>query len=161
MAQAHRALGYSSRMWIVPVGIVVVVVAILVAVFVQWRRRWGPQLRVLEHGEVGEATVLDRNELATTTSGGSHTGRRIQYHGSLVLEVRRDGQVPYRAQCKQWFESSSWSFVHETAKVPVRIDRANPQLVFIDTDAKLRELQAAGDSERARHAKRQDDLMKG
>jgi hypothetical protein len=144
-------------MWIVPV---VILVATLVAVVVSWRRKWGPQLRVLKHGEVGAATVLDRNELETTTAGGPRTGWRIQYHGSLVLEVHRGGGPPYRAQCKQWFEKTTWSFVAEGAHVPVRIDRSDPQLVVVDTEAKLRELQAGGDDERERHAKRQHDLMK-
>ena len=144
-------------MWIVPVAVVVVLLAALI---VGWQLRWGPQLRVLRRGDVGEATVLDRNELETTTTGGSHTGRRILYRGSLVLEVRREGQPPYKAQCKQWFESSSWSFVHENAVVPVRIDRENPQRVFVDTEAKLKQLSDAHEAERARHAKRQDELMK-
>jgi hypothetical protein len=147
-------------MWIVPVAIVAVVVAMLVAAVVHWRKQWGPQLRVLKHGVAGEATVLDRNELETVSLGGGQHGRRTQYHGSLVLEVHREGQAPYRAQCKQWFEQSSWSFVGEGARVPVRIDRGDPQRVFVDTEAKLRELMSARDAERDRHAKRQDELMK-
>jgi len=75
-------------------------------------KQWGPQLRVLKRGEAGRATVLGRSELdTTTTGGGSHTPRRIQYHGSLVREVERAGNAPYRALCKQWFDSATWSFV--------------------------------------------------
>jgi hypothetical protein len=146
-------------MWpLIPLGLAV---AGLGAWFVIWRRRWGPQLRVLKHGAAGTATVLDRNELETTTTGGGHhSSRRILYRGSLVLDVHRDGQPAYRAKCVQWFEGSSWSLVHEKATVSVRIDLADPQVVFIDTEAKLRELTSAHDAEREKHAKRQDELMK-
>ena len=148
-------------MSLVPYAPAVVVALILVVWFVRWRMMWGPQLRVLKHGTVGEATVLDRNELKTTTVGGSHTGRRTQYLGSLVLEVRREGQPAYRAQCQQWFDSSSWSHVAEGARTAVRIDRNDPQRVFVDTEAKLRELLAARDTERERHARRQAELLGG
>jgi hypothetical protein len=146
-------------MWI-PFAVLGAVVVVVGVYFMRWRARWAPQLRVLKSGDVAEATVLDRNELETSSTGGSRTGRRLLYFGSLVLEVRREGQEPYKAQCKQWFDQGTWSFVGEKAIVPVRIDRADRKVVFVDTEAKLKQLQDASDSERERHAKRQDELMK-
>jgi hypothetical protein len=129
-------------------------------VLVQSHRRWGPQRRVLKSGEPAEATVLDRNDLETKYEGGSKYGYRAVNFASVVLEVRREGQPAYRALCKQWFGSDSW-LVREGEVVPVRIDRQNPELVYIDTDAKLRLHQAAQEAERERKAKRQERMMRG
>ena len=133
----------------------------LLVMLLRWRRRWGPQRRVLRNGEPAEATVLSCNDLKTSYAGGK---RRAHFETltSLVLEVRREGQTPYRALCEQWFEGSASSrTVLENSIVPVRIDRTNPQNVFVDIDAKRRSEHAARDAEREQKAKRQDALMKG
>jgi hypothetical protein len=126
---------------------------------VQWRRRWGPQLRVLRSGEPAEALVLDRNLLETVFVGGSQRRVRAQHHGSFVLEVRRQGHPPYKAQCRQWFDGT-WLLIDVNGTYPVRVDRSDPARVFIDTDAQLRRLQEAREAERLRGEQRQAELMR-
>jgi hypothetical protein len=114
------------------------------------------QLEVERIGLVGEATVLDRNDLETVAKN-----RTMIYHdGSLVLEVRLPNVAPYRAPCRQWFIGSKWSSVSEGCVVPVRVDPRNAQVVFVDLAAGDRARDAAEAAERDRHARRQAELLR-
>lgn len=54
--------------------------------------------------------------------------------------MRREGRPPYRALCNQWLGLYAW-LGREGEVVPVRIDRENDAIVYIDTDAKFRQQQ--------------------
>jgi hypothetical protein len=113
------------------------------------------QQEVERIGLVGEATVLDCNDLETVAKN-----RTMIYHdASLVLEVRLPNVAPYRAPCRQWFISSKWSTVSEGSVVPVRVDPRNAQVVFVDLAARERAKEAAEAAERDRHARRQAELL--
>jgi hypothetical protein len=147
-------------MWVVPVVFAaLLLVGMLVHGFVQWRARYGEERRVMKTGEPAEATVIDRVEVELAFEGSSKVGRRPVYHGSLVLEVRREGQPTYRAPCKQWFGSAAWHAVSRDATVPVRIDRDDPQRVFVDTEATLRAEATAREAARLRQLERQKQLL--
>jgi hypothetical protein len=113
----------------------------------------------MKTGEPAEATVIDRAEIELVFEGSSKVGRRPLRHGSLVLEVRRDGHPTYRAPCRQWFGSLAWDLVSRGSVVPLRIDRVDPQCVFVDTDTALRAQQAAQEAARTRQLERQKELL--
>jgi hypothetical protein len=113
------------------------------------------QQEVQRIGLIGEATVLDRNNLETVAKN-----RTMIYHdASLVLEVRLPNVAPYRAPCRQWFVSSKWMGISEGTVVPVRVDPRNAQVVFVDLAARDRAREAAEAAERDRHARRQAELL--
>lgn len=147
-------------MWLALVGLGgLLVVGTLVHAYLQWRARFGEERRVVRIGEPAEATVIDRVEVEVAFEGSSKVGRRPIYHGSLVLEVRREGHPAYRAPCKQWFGSAAWALLLRGEIVPVRVDRDDPQRVFVDTDAALRAREAAQEAARARQLERQKELL--
>jgi hypothetical protein len=115
-----------------------------------------PQERaVLASGLVAEATILDRNEISTVAKN-----RTMVYSTyDFVLEVRLPGQPPYRVPCRQEFVGSeSWGLTDGTV-VPVRVDRANPQIVYIDREGRKQRAQKAEADTRAEHARRQAELL--
>jgi hypothetical protein len=113
------------------------------------------QIEVERNGRMGEATVLDRNDLETVAKN-----RTMIYHmGALVLEVRLPGFAPYRAPCRQWFIGSKWSHVSQGEVVPVRVDVQNPQIVFVDLAATDQRREYAERAEREAHARRQAELL--
>ena len=112
---------------------------------------------VMGRGSVAEATVLDRNEVGLRSSG-QHS--LILFHlADLVLEVRPHGGASYRAPCRQEFVGSQWMDLKEGTVVPVRIDPSDPQLVYVDVDARAHADEAARRSDRDAHAKRQTELL--
>lgn len=115
------------------------------------------QVEVERSGRMGQATVLDRNDLETVAKN-----RIMVYHfGALVLEVRLPGMPPYRAPCRQWFISSKWSGVMNGSVVPVRVDPRDPQVVFVDLVAMDSARENAERAEREAHARRQAELLRG
>jgi hypothetical protein len=148
-------------MWLALLGLGgLIVVGTFVHAFLQWRARFGEERRVVRIGEPAEATVIDRVEVEVAFEGSSKVGRRPIYHGSLVLEVRREGHPAYRAPCKQWFGGAAWALVMRGEVVPVRVDRGDPQRVFVDTDAALRAREAAQEAARVRQLERQQELLR-
>jgi hypothetical protein len=112
---------------------------------------------VMKRGGTAEATVLDRNEVGVR-SVGQHSS--ILYHlADLVLEVRPPGAASYRAPCRQEFIGSQWMDLQEGTIVPVRIDAADPQLVYVDIDARVRAEKTAREADREAHTKRQHELL--
>jgi hypothetical protein len=112
---------------------------------------------VLANGRVAEATILDRNEINTVAKN-----RTMVYTTyDFVLDVRLPGQPSYRAPCRQEFiGSESWGLTPDTV-VPVRIDPANAQIVYIDRDARKQRALQSEAAEREAHARRQAELLRG
>jgi hypothetical protein len=113
------------------------------------------QIEVERIGVMGEATVLDCNELESVAKN-----RTMVYHmAALVLEVRLPGVAPYRAPCRQWFIGSKWMHISEGTVVPVRVDPRNAQIVFVDLAAMDRARENAEIAKREAHARRQAELL--
>src|ERR1700691_4323595 len=105
-----------------------------------------------KRGHIAEATVLDAAEVSSYVTGANE--RIVYYLGDLVLEVRREGHPPYRAPCRQQFIDSQWDMLAGQV-VPVRIDPANPQRVYVDIAAHVAAIDARGQADREQHARRQ------
>lgn len=142
------------------------VIGLAVAVYVWFafdRRRYKGVSMFQRHaiekrGHIGQAKVLDVAEVSSYVTGAN--GRIVYHLGDLVLEVQRDGHPPYRAPCRQQFIGSQWQDMQVDQTVPVRIDPANPQRVYVDIAARV----AAGDAreraDREQHAQRQAELLR-
>lgn len=115
------------------------------------------QLEAQQYGPMGEATILDANELECVTKN-----RTLHYYrGRLVVDVRLPGVAPYRAPCEQWFPYSEWASISAGGVVPVRVHPQNLQLVFVDFAARQQGRAQKEQNERDAHARRQAELLRG
>lgn len=110
---------------------------------------------VLANGTIGEATILDRMEVKRVAKNRT----MIYTTWRFVLEVQLPGQAAYRAPCEQEFIGSESSLVLQGNAVPVRVDGASPQVVYIDRAALTQRAQTAHAADREAHAKRQAELL--
>jgi hypothetical protein len=113
------------------------------------------QLEVERIGWIGEARILDRNDLETVAKNRT----TVYYRCALVLEVHLPNTAPYRAPCEQWFVGSVSYSIDQGALVPVRVDPRNPQIVFVDLAAREQAKATAELADREAHARRQAELL--
>jgi hypothetical protein len=110
---------------------------------------------VLANGWTAEATILHRNDIKTTAKNRT----MIYYLIDFVLEVRPPDRAAYRVQSRQEFIRSEAFRLTQGEPVPVRVDPNNPQVVYIDREARKQRALAAEAAERDAGARRQAELL--